>query len=100
MGYTVEFVWKATSFDRMRNALHTFREYSASISGYLYHSILGHTLEPATLRVTVPKAGFNVPGLPELNHSQLHAIKSVLQQPLSLIQGPPGTGKTVTRSGL
>eukprot|EP00479_Gromia_sphaerica_P010443 TRINITY_DN4798_c0_g1_i1.p1 TRINITY_DN4798_c0_g1~~TRINITY_DN4798_c0_g1_i1.p1 ORF type:complete len:144 (-),score=31.50 TRINITY_DN4798_c0_g1_i1:10-441(-) len=24
------------------------------------------------------------------------AVKSVLQQPLSLIQGPPGTGKTVT----
>ena len=32
--------------------------------------------------------------------SQLHAIKSVLQQPLSLIQGPPGTGKTVTSAAL
>jgi hypothetical protein len=31
---------------------------------------------------------------------QLHAIKSVLQQPLSLIQGPPGTGKTVTSAAL
>ena len=46
------------------------REYSASISGYLFHSILGHQVEPTLLRVQVPKKGFNVPGLPELNHSQ------------------------------
>jgi regulator of nonsense transcripts 1 len=39
---------------------------------------------------------FAAPGLPELNHSQVFAVKSVLQQPLSVIQGPPGTGKTVT----
>lgn len=39
---------------------------------------------------------FSAPGLPELNHSQMYAVKSVLQKPLSLIQGPPGTGKTVT----
>lgn len=28
--------------------------------------------------------------------AQVAAVKSVLQQPLSVIQGPPGTGKTVT----
>ena len=53
VGYTVEFVWKATSFDRMKTAINTFREYSASISGYLFHSILGHALEPTLLRVQV-----------------------------------------------
>eukprot|EP00798_Chlamydomonas_sp_ICE-L_P030131 gene30131-35107_t len=42
VGYSVEFVWKATSFDRMRSALDIFAKYSASISAYLYHSILGH----------------------------------------------------------
>ena len=69
--YTVDFIWKATSFDRMKDALHTFREYSASISGYLFHSILGHPVEPMVLKTVVPKKGFNVAGLPELNHSQV-----------------------------
>lgn len=32
--------------------------------------------------------------------SQLHAVKSVLTQPISLIQGPPGTGKTVTSAAI
>ena len=33
VGYHVDFVWRGTSFDRMRAALNTFRKYSASISG-------------------------------------------------------------------
>ena len=43
---------------------------------------------------------FSAPGLPELNHSQMFAVKSVLQKPISLIQGPPGTGKTVTSASI
>lgn len=43
---------------------------------------------------------FSAPGLPELNHSQVNAIKQALQRPLTLIQGPPGTGKTVTSATL
>lgn len=42
----------------------------------------------------------SAPNLPELNHSQVNAVKSVLQKPLSLIQGPPGTGKTVTSASI
>ena len=42
------------------------------------------------------RSNFFAPGLPELNQSQLYAVRQVLQQPLSLVQGPPGTGKTVT----
>lgn len=53
-------------------------------------------VEPIVLKIPLPKTGYSAPSLPELNHSQLHAVRSVLQQPLSLIQGPPGTGKTVT----
>jgi regulator of nonsense transcripts 1 len=51
------------------------------------------------LRVTVPSR-LSVPGLPELNHSQLSAVRSVIQKPLSLIQGPPGTGKTATSASI
>jgi hypothetical protein len=48
------------------------------------------------LKIPQPKHGYSAPNMPELNHSQISAVKAVLQSPLSLIQGPPGTGKTVT----
>lgn len=41
-----------------------------------------------------------MPGLPELNHFQINAVKKALVTPLTLIQGPPGTGKTVTSTTL
>lgn len=47
--------------------------------------LLGHEVEPQALKVALPRR-YSVPGLPELNHSQLQAVKSVLQKPLSLIQ--------------
>jgi len=98
-GFSVDFVWKSTSFDRMQSALKAFAVDEKSVSGYIYHKLLGHDVEDVPLRVQLPKR-FSAPGLPELNHSQVHAISSVLQKPLSLIQGPPGTGKTVTSAAL
>ncbi len=94
-GFSVDFVWKSTSFDRMQNAMKTFAVDENCVSSYLYHKLLGHNVEEQTFRVILPKR-FSAPELPELNHSQVSAVKSVLQKPLSLIQGPPGTGKTVT----
>ena len=98
-GYTVGFVWKSTSFDRMQTKMKTFAVKDTSVSGYLYHCLLGHDVEPQTFNVQLPRR-FWPPGLPELNHSQIAAVKAVLQRPLSLIQGPPGTGKTVTSASV
>lgn len=93
--FTADYVWKATSFDRMQLAMKTFALDEMSVSGYIFHRLLGHEVAAAPMRVQMPRK-FSVPNLPDLNGSQIQAVKSVLQKPLSLIQGPPGTGKTVT----
>ncbi len=88
----------------MQTAMKTFAVDEKSVSGYIvritlcakvcdeltfsyqkYHKLLGHDLEPQPVRTQMPKR-FSAPGLPELNHSQMYAVKSVLQKPLSLIQ--------------
>ncbi|KAK3209935.1 hypothetical protein GRF29_44g1117402 [Pseudopithomyces chartarum] len=93
--FSADYVWKATSFDRMQHAMKTFAIDEMSVSGYIFHRLLGHEVASAPMKIQLPRK-FSVPGLPELNGSQINAVKSVLQKPLSLIQGPPGTGKTVT----
>lgn len=95
IGYSVECIWRGTSYERMQRALRSFSVDETSISGYLYHRILGHDVPDPAVKATVPTR-LSAPGLPDLNHSQAEAIRRVLTQPLSLIQGPPGTGKTVT----
>lgn len=95
-GYVVEFVWKSTSFDRMQAALRTFAVDDTSVSGYLYHRLLGHEVEPQNLPHIFGNKQYTAPNLPTLNHSQMYAVKKALSSPLQLIQGPPGTGKTVT----
>eukprot|EP00123_Amoebidium_parasiticum_P017682 comp23943_c0_seq1/m.42340 comp23943_c0_seq1/g.42340 ORF comp23943_c0_seq1/g.42340 comp23943_c0_seq1/m.42340 type:complete len:1071 (-) comp23943_c0_seq1:718-3930(-) len=97
--FCVDFVWKATSYDRMQSALKTFAVDDTSVSAHIYHRLLGHEVEDQVLKVALPKR-FSAPNLPELNHSQVYAVKTVLQKPLSLIQGPPGTGKTVTSASI
>ena len=37
VGFSVEYVWKSTTFDRMQNALKLFAVDENSVSGYLYH---------------------------------------------------------------
>ncbi|KAI1495028.1 P-loop containing nucleoside triphosphate hydrolase protein [Biscogniauxia mediterranea] len=93
--FSADYVWKATSYDRMQAAMKTFAVDEMSVSGYIFHKLLGHEVAVAPMKTNLPKK-FSVPGLPELNSSQISAIKNVLITPLSLIQGPPGTGKTVT----
>jgi regulator of nonsense transcripts 1 len=101
--YVVEYIWKSTSYDRMQNALKTFAIDDTSVTGYIYHKLLGHPVEEqriATARIPASDDDYAVPGLPQLNESQMEAVSAVLQRPMSLIQGPPGTGKTVTSATL
>ena len=101
--YIVEYIWKSTSFDRMQNALKTFAIDDTSVTGFIYHRLLGHPVEEqriATARLPSSEDEYAVPGLPPLNSSQVEAVAAVLQRPMSLIQGPPGTGKTVTSATL
>ncbi|KAJ2765770.1 ATP-dependent RNA helicase, partial [Coemansia nantahalensis] len=98
-GFSIDFVWKSTTFDRMKAAMKKFAVMEASVSEYIYHRLLGHDVETTELDTRLPKR-FHAPGLPELNASQVDAIRMTLRSPLSLIQGPPGTGKTVTTATL
>lgn len=84
----------------MQNALKTFAVDETSVSSYIYHRLLGHEEEEDTIKANFIPKRVTAPNLPELNHSQIAAIKAVLTKSLSLIQGPPGTGKTVTSASI
>lgn len=71
--------------NRMQSALKTFAIDEHSVSAYIYHKLLGHEIEDVVMKCNLPKR-FSVAGLPELNHSQVYAVKTVLQRQLSLIQ--------------
>ncbi|KJH51571.1 hypothetical protein DICVIV_02204 [Dictyocaulus viviparus] len=96
INFTCEAVWNSTSFDRMYQALSTLEKDPHCVSQYIFHKLMGHDIDEILFKVQQPKR-LSAPGLPELNHSQMHAVKTVLMRPLSLIQGPPGTGKVFLR---
>lgn len=41
-GFSIDFIWKSTTYDRMQTAMKTFAVDETSLSGYLYHRLLGH----------------------------------------------------------
>ena len=43
--YIVEFVWKSTSFDRMKQALKIFLKDETSLSNYIFYKILGYNTQ-------------------------------------------------------
>jgi regulator of nonsense transcripts 1 len=97
--YSVEFVWRGTSFKRMLDGLYSFVNDENSVSSYIYYKLLGHNTDDKRFNYNIPK-DLAVKGLPELNYFQTLGIKKALQSPLFLIQGPPGTGKTVTSAAI
>ena len=82
--FTVEFIWKSTSFDRMRLALKIFMRDENSISNYLFYKILGYEGKEQFIKTNIPKH-LSVQGMPELNHFQMNAVKKALITPLCLI---------------
>lgn len=40
--FTIEFIWKSTSFDRMKHALKIFLKDETSVSEYIFYKILGY----------------------------------------------------------
>ena len=69
----------------MQAALKRFAVDDSSVSTYIYHKLLGHEVEDVLFRCTLPRH-FSAPNLPDLNRSQVYAVKHALQRPLSLIQ--------------
>lgn len=92
INYVCEAVWNSITFERMQSSLDKLEKDEKAVSAYIYHKLMGHDADEVLLNVTQPSR-LSAPGLPELNHSQMNAVKTVLTRPLSLIQGPPGTGK-------
>ncbi|ELA41314.1 uncharacterized protein VICG_01687 [Vittaforma corneae ATCC 50505] len=87
-GYTVEFIWNPTTYNRMKNALQSL--YNKKKSNTIFKYILKGVKETMKeIEVFQPKKFF------ALNQSQEIAVKAALTRTLTLIQGPPGTGKTM-----
>ncbi|CAI2297044.1 unnamed protein product [Caenorhabditis sp. 36 PRJEB53466] len=97
--FTCDVVWNSVTFDRQHKALQLLKEDDSCLSTYLFKKIMGHQSDEMMLKFDLPRR-LSVPGLPDLNSSQMQAVKQVLTRPLSLIQGPPGTGKTVVSASI
>ena len=53
--FTIEFVWKSTSFDRMKYALKVFLKDEQSVSEYIFYKILGYKNPEQYLKSQIPK---------------------------------------------
>ncbi|KAH0794228.1 regulator of nonsense transcripts 1 [Histomonas meleagridis] len=97
--YTIQFLWKGTSYKRMQRSLKEFTKADSTIIHPLIKDIiLGKTVRMNREKLIIKS--FAVPELPVLNDSQKEAIQYSIEHPFTLIQGPPGTGKTTTIAAL
>lgn len=99
--YTVKLVFDPTPYKRQQFALNDFKNSSSNLTSPLIKDIIlgkiPETLEKENIRNI---GAFKIPGLKDLNQSQISAIRKALELPFTLIQGPPGTGKTTTIAAL
>lgn len=80
----------------MQSALKTFAVDETSVSGYIYHKLLGHEVEDVIIKCQLPKR-FTAQGLPDLNHSQVLTILGVGRAwPGKLLCGGPRASASLT----
>ena len=80
----------------MQSALKTFAVDETSVSGYIYHKLLGHEVEDVIIKCQLPKR-FTAQGLPDLNHSQvLVALGAVRAGHEQLLCGGPRVSASLT----
>ena len=60
----------------MQSSLKTFAVDETSVSGYIYHKLLGHEVEDVLIKCQLPKR-FTAQGLPDLNHSQVGSMRGL-----------------------
>lgn len=102
VGFSIELLWLGITHSRMMQSVHKFGTSETSTSAYIYHTILGHEVEPVEFSTPLPESLSFPPstGLRPLNASQEAAVSAAIRKPFVLIQGPPGTGKSVTASAI
>jgi len=76
--YTVEFVWKGTSFRRMLDGIYSFVNDENSVSSYLYYKIFGEAVQEKKTNYQNIPTNFQVKGLPELNYYQTLGISAAI----------------------
>lgn len=102
--FVLERVWNYTSFNRMQIAINKMGGKYPPMEKKIFDIILGNRdgfdAEQFSKESNNSVQLQSSDHLPELNSSQVKAVKHALERPLSLIQGPPGTGKTVTSASI
>lgn len=80
----------------MQSALKTFAVDETSVSGYIYHKLLGHEVEDVIIKCQLPKR-FTAQGLPDLNHSQVPTCPGAGRGAVwAQLAGPAGAGVPTT----
>ena len=103
--YDVKMLFKPMSFMRMIDGLNSLLTKAQKvIDQRIFQILLGNVYAiKNTIKEGVyfnPSVLTNIPGIPQLNQSQIQAVGKAVTNNFTLLQGPPGTGKSVTCSAI